>query len=77
MALEGQESVVVGHAAAVVGDANQRASTDGQFNLDPGGAGVQGVFNQFLDDGGWALDHLAGGDSIDDMVRKDFDSHYR
>jgi hypothetical protein len=32
------------------------------FNLV--GAGVDGVFNQFLDDGGWALDDLSGSNFI-------------
>ena len=43
---------------------------DAQF----GRAGVERVLQQFLDDGRGALHHLAGGDLVGDLVRKDADA---
>jgi hypothetical protein len=39
----------------------------GDFDVDAGGAGVEGVFNQFFDGAGGPLDHLAGGDPADQL----------
>ncbi len=38
-------------------------------------AGVERVFDEFLDDGGRALDDLAGGDLVDEGSVKDLDRH--
>ncbi len=38
-------------------------------------AGVEGVLDQLLDDRGGALDHLAGGDLVDEFAGKDTDGH--
>src|SRR5882762_4764037 len=36
-------------------------------NVDPAGAGVDGVFHQFLDHARGTFDHFAGGDAVDDL----------
>ena len=51
-----------GDAAAVVGDADFSDSALADGYGDAGGAGVQGVFNQFLDHRGGAFNDFAGCD---------------
>jgi len=77
VSFQGQEGVVVAHAAAVVADSNERAPTDCEFDVDTFGSGIHSVFHQLFDDGRRTFNNFACGDSIDDMVRKYFDSHHR
>ena len=69
MALEREDGVARGHAAAVVGDPDQRPAAGVALDGDRPGTGIQGVVDQLLDDRGRALDHLAGGDLIDHVRR--------
>ena len=54
-----------GDAAAVVDDLDQLDTATTDRHPDPGGAGIDGVFDQLLDDRNRALDHLPGGDLAD------------
>ena len=65
VALDGEGEVIGVHAATVVGNADQR--TTGRFDAhrDAARPGVDRVLDQFLDGGGGALHHLAGGDAVD------------
>ena len=63
------------HAEAVVGDRDQRPAAVAQHDLDVARAGVDRVFDQFLDGGGRALDDLAGGDAVDHDRRQKADFH--
>jgi hypothetical protein len=74
MALERQRQLLRRHADAVVGDADQRAPAVAQVDGDSGGAGVERVFDQLLDGRGRALDDLAGGDLVDQVVRQPSDA---
>ena len=47
---------------------DQSAAAALQFNLDAPRARIQGIFDQLLDHGGRTLDHLAGGDLIDERI---------
>mgnify|MGYP007106197413 CR=1 FL=1 len=77
VAFDGEEGVVAVHAAAVVGDAEEfLAAVDG-FDFDVGGPGVDGVFDEFLEGGGGALDDFAGRDLVDHMVGEDADRRGR
>ena len=69
MALEGQQRVVAQHAAAVVHHADQPPAARFHFHPQVRRAGVQGVFEQFLDDAGGTFDNLARGDLVGDNVR--------
>jgi hypothetical protein len=40
---------------------------------EAGSVGVEGVFEEFLDDGGGAFDDLAGGDFVNEGVGEDLD----
>ncbi len=75
MALERQRELVGGDAAAVVRDADEGLAAVGDGDLDPGRASVDGVLDQLLDGRGRALDHLAGGDAVDDGLGKLADGH--
>ena len=64
MSGERERQVGRGHAAAVIGHADQAAAAVGDDDLDPAGAGVERILDQFLDGGGGAFDHLSGGDTV-------------
>ena len=64
--LDGEREVVRAHAPAVVDDADQPSPAGLDGDLDAARAGVERVLDQFLDGGGRALHHLAGGDAVDE-----------
>ena len=66
---EGERQIVGVDAAAVVHDANQFGAALFEVDVDARRAGVQAIFEQFLDDAGRPLDDLAGGDLGDDGRR--------
>ena len=75
VAFDGQRQFVRGHALAVVGNGNERLTAVPDHHVDTPRPGVDGVFHQFLDHRGRALDHLAGGDAVDDGFRQAADGH--
>ena len=72
---EGRLHLVAGDAGAVVLDLDGSRSALFDGHRDLGGAGVDGVFDQFLDYGGWPFYDLTGGDLRGDGGRKDSDVH--
>ena len=68
VAFKGQESIVAHHAAAVIGDAYELASAALDRNHDAGGAGVERIFQQFLDHRCRPVDDLARRDLIGHLV---------
>ena len=74
VAFEGEEGVVLDHAVAIVGDADELAAAGFDFDADAGGAGVERVFQELFDDGCGAFDDLAGGDLVRHEVREDADA---
>ena len=64
-----------GHAAAVVGDADPPPAAAIGEDVDAAGAGIDGVLDQFLDHARGTLDHLAGGDAVDDLFGELADGH--
>ena len=75
MAIDGQREIGDGHAAAVVGDADPPPAAAIGEDVDPAGAGVDGVLHQFLDHARGTFDHFAGGDAVDDLFGKLADGH--
>ena len=73
MALEGQHRVVARHAFAVVLDAQEATAPGLNVHLDAERARVNRVLDEFLGDRGGALDHLARGDLVGDVVGEDTD----
>ena len=74
VALEGQHRVVAQHAAAVVDDADQAAPAGFDFDAQIGSAGVERIFEQFLDHRRRPLHHFAGRDLVGDLVGKNADA---
>jgi hypothetical protein len=75
VAVDGECKVGMGHAAAVIGDTDPPpAATIGE-DVDAAGAGIDGVFDQFLDHARRTFDHLASGDAVDDLFGKLADGH--
>ena len=73
---EGQRQIVGVDAAAVIDDANQFGAALLDLDIDAPAAGIDGVFEQFLDDAGGSFDDLAGGDLADDERRQLLDTRH-
>ena len=67
MALDAEREVVGVHAGAVVADADQRPPARFDRRFDATRAGVERVLDQLLDRRRRPLDHLAGGDAVDEQ----------
>src|SRR5262249_46128669 len=67
---EGQRQILCQDAAAVVNHPNAVGTALINFYLDAPAAGIQGVFQEFLDDAGGTLDDFARSDLRDDQRRK-------
>ena len=77
MALDRQRQIGPRHALAVVGDADETAAAAVGEHVDAARAGIERVLDQFLDHARRTLDHLAGGDAVDDGFGKLADGHGR
>ncbi len=75
MAVDRERQIGMAHAAAVVGDADPPPAAAIGEDVDPAGAGVDGVLHEFLDHARRTFDHLAGGDAVDDLFGKLADGH--
>ena len=58
------DGIVAVHARAVVGNADELASTGGHDDIDPRGTRIKRVFEEFFDSGGRAFDNFACGDFV-------------
>jgi len=63
VALEGEERVVVGHAVAVVDDANHALAAGFDFYANGFRRRLERVFEELFDDGGGTLNDFARGDA--------------
>ena len=70
VAAQRQRQLAGRDAAAVVADADQVDAAAFQGHVDVAGAGIEGVFQQLLDDRGRSLDDLAGGDLVGQLRRQ-------
>ena len=77
MPFEGQQCVVAVHPLAIIRNANQAPSAGFHLDADTRGAGVEGVLEQLLHDRSGTVDHLAGGDLIGHLVRKNSDAPHK
>ena len=62
---------------AVVSDANEPPPAAVGKHVDSAGAGIERVLDQLLHHARRTLDHLAGGDAVDDGLGKLADGHAR
>ncbi|BCI69477.1 hypothetical protein SPKIRA_03070 [Sphingomonas paucimobilis] len=70
MPLQRQRHIVGRHAASVIGHLDPTDPTLDKDDGDPGGAGVDRIFDQFLQRTGGPFDHFTGCDTIDEMRRQ-------
>ena len=77
VALEGEHRVVVVHALAVVGHADEGRAAALQLHFDAGRPGVERVLDQLLDDARGSLDHLAGCDLVGEVGGQRLDPAHR
>ena len=70
VAFEGQQRVVAQHAAAVVHDADQPPAARFHLHAQIRRAGIERVFQQFLDHRRGPLHHFARGDLVGNLVGK-------
>ena len=75
MAFDREREVGARHALAVVGDADEAPAAAVGEHVDAACAGVERVLDQLLDHARRTLDHLAGGDAVDDGLGKLADGH--
>ena len=75
MALDGKRKVVGRHAGAVIDDADQFAPAGRDGDGDRARAGVDRVLDEFLHGRSRPLDHLTGGDSVDEDGIETADGH--
>ena len=69
VAFDAQRQIGRIHPAAIVGDANERQPATGDDDVDLARTGIKRVLDQFLDDAGRPLDHLAGGNAVHGLRR--------
>jgi hypothetical protein len=67
VALQCERHIGRRHAAAVVGHFDEIGAAAGQFHGDPGGPGIDCVFDQFFQRAGRAFDHFSRCNSVDKM----------
>ncbi len=66
-----------GNAAAIVAHPDQSDTAALDVDLNATRAGIEAVLDELLDDRCRPLDHLAGGDLIDELTRQDLNGHAR
>ena len=75
VALDAERQIGARHAGAVVGHADEPPPAAVGDDLDARRAGVERVLDQLLHGARRALDHLAGGDAVDDVLGQLADGH--
>jgi hypothetical protein len=63
------------NTAAIVTNTNERQTAPLHLHLDGAGASVEAILDQLFGDGSRTLDHLAGGDLVDQSGRQDTNRH--
>ena len=74
MAQDRETCVLFRHTLAVVRHAQEARAARQDFDFDLRGAGVDGIFDELLDDGGRALDDFAGSNLVDRAVVEHMDT---
>ena len=73
---EGDAGIFRRHAAAVIGDADVRRPAVADLADHVAGSGVEGIFQQLLDNGSRALHHLTRGNQIGNMRGENIDHRH-
>ena len=70
MSFDCQRELIAWDAAAVIDDPKEITTTFQCFHLDGSRASVDRVLQQLFNRATWSLDHFAGGNAVDDGIRK-------
>ncbi len=70
MARDREQQVLAIDTRPIVGNADELDATSGKIDIDLCRTRIETVLEQLLERGGRTLDHLAGGDLIDKLIRK-------
>jgi len=62
-------------AAAIIAYAHKPDAAALDVDLDAARPGIEAVLDELLDDGRRALDHLARGNLVDELIGEDLDRH--
>ena len=76
VSFDGQIEIRARHALSVIRDADQAAPAVLHDDLDPAGAGVEGVLDQLLHGRRRPLDDFAGSDAIDQNIIETANRHW-
>jgi hypothetical protein len=74
VAFETEQRVVLAHAGAVVGDADQTAAAGLDLHRNAAGLGVERILDQFLHDARRAFDHFARGNLVGHLFGEQTDA---
>ena len=75
MSLYREREVIGRDTLPIIENTDQRGATALYIDVDMARASIQTVFQQFFDNGGWALDHLARSDLVDERARQESNRH--
>ena len=75
MALDREREIGLGHAGAIVANADQAAAAAVSEHIDPARPGIERVFDKLLDHARRALDDLARRNAVDDRFGELADRH--
>ena len=75
MSLYRERELIGRDTLPIIENTDQRGATALYIDVDMARASIQTVFQQFFDNGGWALDHLARSDLVDERARQLSDRH--
>ena len=75
MALDREFEIGIGHACAVIRDADQPTAAIGDGDVDAGCAGINGVLDKLLDGRGRAFHDLAGSNPVNQDGIKPANTH--
>ena len=71
MSGQSQGQLIPGNTVAIIADANQFHATVFHLHAQALGTCVQAVFQQLLDDRGWAFHHLTGSNLVSQAIIKE------
>jgi hypothetical protein len=74
VAFQTEKGIVLPHPRAVVHDSHEPLAAAFHFHPDLPGAGIEGIFQEFLHHRRRTFDDLSGGDLVAKVFRKDLDA---
>ena len=66
---EANSEIIVGHTVSIIFDLDESFTAINNLDIDGLCLGVDGIIEEFADDGGWALDSFSGCNFMIDILR--------